>query len=661
MHNRGWWTYLSYDESKGAPKIDRALLLRVASWARPYRARFGAMLLLLLTISLIELVPPWLYGQLINELMPTDGGDPTLTISRLNLLAVGLLGAPMASNLLGVVQRHLSASIGEGLIYDLRVQAYTHVQRLGLRFFTETKAGDIISRFNNDVVGAQSAVTNTIPNIMTNVLTLVTTLTVMIAMEWRLTLLAVAVLPLFLLPTRRVGRVLRVIRRDAAEHQAAMSSQLQETVNVSGALLVRTFGQQADASRRFANTAEEVRDIGIRRAVIGRWFFMGLGIAGAIGTAMMYWAGGYLALQPTDPLEPGTIVAFAAYLTRLYGPLSGLSNVQVEFASSLVSFERVFEYLDLPIEIDEREDAVELEDVEGRIELDGLWFSYRADPAKGGAAAMDAPAEAASIDGVAAEDDGADAAGVATNGAAKRPLVPVVVRGRRWALQAIDASIEPGTVTALVGPSGSGKTTISYLVARLYDPTRGSITLDGHDLRDVTLASLARHVGVVTQETYLFHDTIRANLAFARPEATDAEIEAACHAANIHDHVMSLPDGYGTVVGERGYRLSGGEKQRLALARVILKDPNILVLDEATSHLDSRNEALVQEALGRVMQDRTNVVIAHRLSTVRAADQILVIKDGEIVERGTHDELLARGGLYRELHETQFSEGEARG
>ncbi len=642
MHNRGWFTFLSYDESKGAPKIDRALLLRVAGWARPYAKGVTGMLLLLLVISVVELLPPYLYGQLINELA---GEEPTLTIPRLNLLAAGLLGAPLISNLLGVAQRHLSASIGEGLIYDLRVQTYAHVQRLGLRFFTETKAGDIISRFNNDVIGAQSAVTNTIPNIVTNVLTLVTTLAVMIAMEWRLTLLAVAVLPLFLMPTRRIGRILRVIRREAAEHQAAMSSQLQETVNVSGALLVRTFGRQRATAARFAGTAAAVRDIGIRRAVVGRWFFLGLGIAGAIGTALMYWAGGYLALK--ENLDPGTIVAFAAYLTRLYGPISGLSNVQVEFASSLVSFERVFEYLDLPVEVDERDGAVELENVDGRLVLDDIWFSYAANPAKGGEAAM--PPE--------------DEAAVPANGLSDPEDDEAVApaRARRWAIREVSAEIAPGTVTALVGPSGSGKTTVSYLVARLYDPTRGRITLDGHDLRDLSLATLARHIGVVTQETYLFHDTIRANLAFARPDASQDEIEDAARAANIHDHVTGLPDGYDTVVGERGYRLSGGEKQRLALARVILKDPSILVLDEATSHLDSQNEALVQEALSRVMQGRTNVVIAHRLSTVRAADQILVVQAGEVVERGTHDELLAAAGLYSDLHETQFREGDAAG
>lgn len=645
MHGGGWRAYVRFDETRDRASIDRRLVARVARWVRPYGWRIAGMVALLLVIALIELVPPLLYGTLVDALT-----KDTLTLGKLNLIAAGLLGIPIASSLLGVAQRWLSSTIGEGLIYGLRVAMYTHMERMGLRFFTQTKTGDIISRFSNDVVDAQSAVTNTIPSLLTNVLTLVTTLAIMLRLDWRLTLVAVAALPLFLIPTRRVGRVLRQIRREAAGHDARMSSQVQETLNVSGALLVRTFGRGASETARFAEAAGAVRDIGIRRAVVGRWFFFGLGVAGAIGTALMYWTGGYLAL--TRGLEVGLIVTFAAYVTRLYGPVSGLSNLQVEFMTSLVSFERVFEYLDLPIEIDEAPDAVDLADVEGRVVFEDVWFSYRVLPPA--LAAHAARAAGAPAPGAGAERPEAEAgAGAGPNGAGR----PNGHAGDTppFALSAIDFTIEPGQVVALVGPSGSGKTTIGYLLARQYDPTRGRVRLDGHDLRSLSLASLARAVGVVSQESYFFHDTIGANLRFASPAATAEAIEAACRAANIHDFIARLPDGYDTVVGERGYRLSGGEKQRLALARVILMNPPIIVLDEATSHLDSQNEALIQEALERVMADRTSLVIAHRLSTVLEADQILVLSGGRVVERGTHADLLARGGLYAELYETQLS------
>lgn len=610
MHGPGWWAFLRYDESRDQPTVDRALLLRVWRWTRPYRGRIAAMVGLLLAIAVIELVPPLLYGRLINSLV-----DGSLDVSSLNLLALGLLVVPVSSSLLGVAQRQISAIIGEGLIFDLRAAMYAHMQRMGLRFFTDTKTGEIISRFSNDVVGAQSAVTNTIPNLIANMLTLVTTLTIMLRLEWRLTLVALAALPLFLLPTRRVGRILRRIRREAAEHDARMSSELQETLNVSGALLVRTFGRQPDVGARFDAAAGAVRDVGIRRAVVGRWFFLGLGIATALGTALMYWVGGLLALQAQ--LSAGLIVTFAAYVGRLYQPFSSLSNIQVEFATSLVSFERVFDYMDLPVEVDERPDALELRHARGALAFHDVWFGYRHHTA----------------------DD---------------PSRPEAAAGHVWALAGISFQAEPGKMIALVGPSGAGKTTVTYLVTRLYDPSRGRISLDGHDLRHLSLASVARHIGMVTQEPYLFHDTVRANLLFARPQADDAELEAACRAANVHDVVTDMPEGYDTVVGERGYRMSGGEKQRLALARVILKDPTVLVLDEATSHLDSRSEALIQEALERLMRGRTSLVIAHRLSTVLAADTILVFDGGRVVESGRHAELLERGGLYASLYETQF-------
>ncbi len=629
MHGGGWWSYLRFDESKGRPRVDRELLRRVAEYARPYWAFILLILVAMSATSLLGLVPPLLYRDLIDSVLPA--GDT----SRLNLLALAMIGIPLLIGLIGVGQRYFSARMGEGIIFDLRQEMYAHLQQMSLRFFTHTKSGEVISRFNNDVVGAQSAVTNTLPQITTNVITLVSTLAVMISIEWRLALLSVAILPLFLLPARRVGRILRKIRRQGLEYNADMSSKITETLGINGALLVKTFGRQRQEVDRFRETNRRVRDIGVRRALVGRWFFLGLSIASAIGTALIYWSGGHLVLS--SDITVGTIVAFAAYLTRLYGPISALSNVQVEFATSLVSFERVFEYLDLPVEIQDRPGAVGLDAVEGLVRFDEVSFSYLADP--------DSEAEASLL--LAGPDGETDGREELT-----APVGPAA--SRRWALADLSFEIQPGQLAALVGPSGAGKTTVTYLLPRLYDPTQGRITIDGHDLRDVTQESLALQMGMVTQETYLFHDTVRANLLYAKPDATQDELEAACRAANIHSFIAGLPDGYDTLVGERGYRLSGGEKQRLAIARVILKDPGILILDEATSHLDSSSEALIQAALEPLLEGRTSLVIAHRLSTILAADKILVLDEGRLVEEGTHAELLARGGLYAQLYEMQF-------
>ncbi|HEM61670.1 MAG TPA: ABC transporter ATP-binding protein, partial [Chloroflexi bacterium] len=442
---------------------------------------------------------------------------------------------------------------------------------------------------------------------------------------------SVVVLPLFLLPARRVGDVLRRIRREAMEYNADMSSIITETLGINGVLLVKTFGRQRQEMARFRETSQKVRDTGVRRALVGRWFFLGLGIASAIGTALIYWVGGYQVLR--EAMTVGTIVAFASYLTRLYGPISSLSNVQVEFVQSMVSFERVFEYLHLPVEIEDRPGAIELESVDGHVRFEDVSFSYLDEE--------ELPSQPTS-----GPDDNGDEPedGVST------------ITTTRPALRDLSFEIRPGQLAALVGPSGAGKTTVTYLLPRLYDPTEGCITLDGHDLRDVTQESLAQQIGMVTQETYLFHDTVRANLLYARPEATQAELDAACQAANIHDFIAGLPNGYDTVVGERGYRLSGGEKQRLAIARVILKDPRLLILDEATSHLDSQSEALIQAALEPLLEGRTSLVIAHRLSTILAADLILVLDEGRLVEQGTHAELLAQGSLYAHLYETQFGQ-----
>jgi ATP-binding cassette subfamily B protein len=610
----GWWRFLAYDDKQGKPQVDRSLLRRVWGYGRPYLGQIGLMLLAISVISLIELLPPLLYRDLFDNVIPNKD------VARLNLLGLSMLAVPILSNLIGVGERYLSSRVGEGVIFDLRQRMYEHLQHMSLRFFTQTKSGVIISRFEDDVVGAQSAITGTIPSIVTNSVTLITTLIVMLSIEWRLTLLSVAVLPLFLLPARRVGRVLRDIRRSAMNYNADMSTIVGETLSINGALLSKTFGRQREERERYQTVNENVRDIGIRRAMVGRWFFMGLGIAGTIGMTLIYWVGGHFALQ--GAISAGTIVAFVAYLGRLYGPLSSFSNVQVEFATSMVSFERVFEYLDLPIEIEDKPNAIELEKSEGHIVFDDVSFSY----------IEESKPEARS------------------NGDIENVIVPT----RRYALHNVNFEIKPGQLAALVGPSGAGKTTITYLLPRLYDPTDGKILLDGNDLRDVSQESLAQQIGMVTQESYLFHDTVRANLLYAKPDATQEELEAAARAANIHDVIAALPEGYDSIVGERGYRLSGGEKQRLTIARMVLKNPRILILDEATSHLDSQSEALIHAALEPLMRGRTSVVIAHRLSTILAADVILVMKEGRLVEQGTHSELLAAGGLYAELFETQF-------
>jgi ATP-binding cassette subfamily B protein len=552
-----------------------------------------------------------------------------------------MIGIPIIIALIGVGQRYLSASVGESLIADLRNALFDHLQHMSLRFFTHAKTGELMSRLNSDVVGAQSAVTGTFVTIISNIVTVVATLLIMISLDWRLTLLSVGILPLFILPTRRVGRVLRDIRRESMDLNAKMNSLMNETLNVSGALLVKLFGRQEDETKKFEVQSGQVAAIGVRSALIGRWFFIGLGLVSAIGTALVFWVGGYLVIIGVFTI--GTIVAFGAYLNQLYGPLSAMSNAHIEFATSMVSFERVFEILDLPLEIEDKADAVQLQDVRGEVNFNNVSFSYTAG-GDGGAGAL----------GLTSERSPNGSGNGSTAGYAR-------VSGRSMAIEDISFEIEAGQLVALVGPSGAGKTTITYLLPRLYDPTSGQICIDGYDLRDVTQKSLANAIGMVTQETYLFHDTIRANLLYAKPKASQSEIEAASRAANIHHFVADLPDGYETVVGERGYRLSGGEKQRIAIARVILKDPRILVLDEATSSLDSQSEALIQEALERIMQGRTSLVIAHRLSTILAADVILVMNDGKLAEqarrtesRSAHEELLAAGGLYAGLYQTQF-------
>ena len=644
FHGGGWWAYISHDDKQDKPMISRELLERVWTFARPYQLRVILLLVTILLITGLTLLSPLLVRDLIDNALPNKD------LSRLTILAIGMVLIPLVNGGIGILQRNLNSQIGEGVIFDLRRALYVHMQQMSLRFFTQTRTGELMSRLNNDVIGAQRAISDTIVSIVSNVISLVGSLAILLTLEWRLTLLGLAILPLFVLPARRVGRILRDLRRRSMEINAEMNATMNETLNVSGAMLVKLFGREAREQDRFSRDAAEVRDIGIRSAVIGRWFFMMLSVVGAVGTAVVYWVGGYLVLQ--DAFTVGTIVAFGTYLAQLYGPLMSLTNAPVEFAQSMVSFERVFEALDIPVEIQERPNAAALPQVTGQVAFEDVSFSYEA-KAEGQSTGLTEIARfswggsAAHLKRGKQREDGESINGEET-----------AVSETRWALNNVSFTIEPGQLVALVGPSGAGKSTITYLIPRLYDPTNGRIRIDDYNIQDVTLNSLSDNIGMVTQETYLFYDTIRANLLYARPDATDAEMMQAAQAANIHDFIMGLPDQYDTVVGERGYRLSGGERQRIAIARVVLKNPRILVLDEATSSLDSLSEALIQDALQQVMKGRSSLVIAHRLSTILAADKILVMNEGQLVEQGTHQELLTRGGLYAELYETQFKQHE---
>ena len=583
---------------------------RVWGFARPYRGTIVLFLSAIVLAALLALVPPLVVRRILDVAIPNaqETGDR----AAIWWLAAIAVAAALADAALQIVQRWCSARVGEGLIADLRRSLYAKVQRLPLAFFTRTPTGTITSRLNNDVIGAQSAVTSTLGSVVSNVIVLVTTLTTMLLLEWRLTLLALIVLPIFIVPARRVGRRLQTIAREQMTHNAAMNTQMTERFNVSGAALVKLFGSLDRENEKFAGQANAVRDAGVRAAMLGRVFFVALGLVAALGTAAIYGIGAQLVVS--GDITAGTLVALAALVTRVYQPLTGLTNARVDLMTSMVSFERVFEVLDAGEPITDKPSAVDLVDPLGRVELDHVTFRYP-------------PAHESAIPSMETQAvPGADP--------------------DRDVLAGLSLTLEPGETVALVGASGAGKSTLSSLIPRLYDVTGGAVRIDGHDVRDLTLDSLRRAIGVVSQDPHLFHESIADNLRYAAPNASDERIVRACRAARIHDTIASLPDGYDTVVGERGYRLSGGEKQRLAIARLLLKDPAVMILDEATSHLDNDNEAHVQASIEAALHGRTALVIAHRLSTVRSADRIAVLDGGTIVEIGSHDELVARNGLY---------------
>jgi ABC-type multidrug transport system fused ATPase/permease subunit len=585
---------------------------RVARFARPHARTIVSFLVLATVAAGLGVLSPVLAGAAVDAIV--KGRE----VIGLALLLAAVAGA---ESVVGLVERWQSSQLGEDLILDLRRRVFEHVQRMPIAFFTRTHTGALVSRLNNDVIGAQRAFTSALGGVVTNVIALVLTLVVMVSMSWQITLLAVLLLPVFVVPARRVGARVGLLEREAAEHNAAMTSQMTERFSAPGATLVKLFGRPADEAAEFGARAGRVRDIGVKSAIAAEVFIRALTLVSGLALALIYGLGGHLAVE--GHLEPGTVVTMALLLGRLYAPLTALATARLDVVTALVSFERVFEVLDIRALIEERDDPVPLPAGPVSVELDGVRFRYPAAD----------QVSLASLEEVAVLDD--------------RTGVEV--------LHGVTFDVAPGQLVALVGASGAGKSTVASLVSRLYDVDAGAVRLSGVDVRDLSFDDVRGAVGVVTQDGHLFHDTIRANLAYAAPGATDDDVWAALASARLDELVASLPDGLDTVVGERGYRLSGGERQRLTIARLLLAKPRVVILDEATAHLDSRSEAAVQEALAAALDGRTALVIAHRLSTIRAADLILVVDEGTIVERGTHAELLALGGRYTELHETQFA------
>jgi ATP-binding cassette subfamily B protein len=614
MHG-AWLNYRSMtaDPSLKEQKLKPGTVKRIFSFAKPYQVSIYIYLATVVVDAALIVATPLLLKKLIDDgVIPKDSSVVTQLAFFVALIAI----ADAAFNMLG---RYFSSRIGEGLIYDLRSLVFAHVQKQSIAFFTRTQTGALISRINSDVIGAQQAFTSTLSGLVSNVVSLLLVGITMLILSWQITVFSLLMLPLFLIPTKWVGRRLQSLTRESFTLNSEMSSTMTERFNVSGAMLVSLYGQPLREEAGFRVRARRVADIGIKTAMLNRLFFIALTSVAAIATAIAYGIGGHLAIN--GGLTVGTLLAITALLARLYGPLTALSNVRIDVMTSLVSFERVFEVLDLEPMVKDRSGAIALKSSKGKIEFKNVGFSYpNADEISLASLESVAKAETVSSGDV---------------------------------LKGLTFIVEPGTTTALVGPSGAGKTTISALIPRLYDVTGGSIHIDGNDIRDVTLESLRNSIGVVMQDAHLFHETIAENLRYAKQDATQDQMQSACEAAQIWDLVKSLPNGFETMVGERGHRLSGGEKQRLAIARLLLKSPSIVILDEATAHLDSENEQLVHAALSFALKGRTSIVIAHRLSTVREADQILVLDKGAIVEQGKHDELIARGGLYSELYNRQ--------
>jgi ATP-binding cassette subfamily B protein len=590
---RGAFTPRDKPERPADAATRKSNLRRVRGLFRAYRGRLAALLALIALSAGLSMLSPFLLRDVLDHAIPEQ--DTAL----LTWLVAGMIGVAVATGALSVAQTFLSNSVGQRVMHDLRSAVYDHLQRLSLAFFTRTRTGEVQSRIANDIGGVDNVVTNTATSIVSNVTTVLATVVAMFLLDWRLAAFSLALLPFFVFLTRRVGAQRKKIATVRQETMADMSSLVEESLSVSGILLGKTMGRSPALTERFGRESQQLADLEVRARMTGRWVMASIQTSFAVMPALVYWFAGWSIAGGGEAITIGTLVAFTTLQTRLFFPVGQLLSVGLDVQTSLALFDRVFEYLDLPVEIDERDDAVALRDVRGDVRFEGVSFRYD----------EESP----------------------------------------WTLHEVDLEIPAGTRTAIVGETGAGKTTLGYLVARLYEPEQGRVTIDGTDVRDATFESLAATVGVVSQETYLFHSSIRENLRFARPDATDEEIEEAARAARIHDLVASLPDGYDTVVGERGYRFSGGEKQRIAIARTILRNPPVLVLDEATSALDTRTERAVQEALDRLAEGRTTIAIAHRLSTVRDADQIVVIDGGRIAERGTHDELIAAGGRYAQL------------